>query len=59
MRLLLLASPSLVAALGLLPRLGRVPAPENHPGVPDAKVEWFQQRLDHFDFSERRTWQQQ
>ena len=43
------------AAVGLLPRLDHVPA---HPGVPDAKVEWTQQPLDHFDYGERRTWAQ-
>ena len=55
MRLLLrLVLPS-VAAIGLLPRLDFVPG---HAGVPDTKVEWFTQPLDHFDFAERRTWKE-
>ena len=49
---------SQISAIGLLERLGRVPAPEGHPGVPNATLTWHTQWLDHFDFGETRTFQQ-
>ena len=51
---LLLVSAPLADAVGLLARLGRVP----HPGVPNVTLHWHTQQLDHFDFSEKRVWQQ-
>jgi lysosomal Pro-X carboxypeptidase len=53
--LLFSSAPALTASLGLLARLGRVPA---HPGVPNVTLHHFEQPLDHFDFGERRQWLQ-
>ena len=58
MLLLLILAPAPTSALGLLPRIGRVPASPSHPGVPDCTKKWHEQLLDHFDFSEQRVWRQ-
>ena len=56
---LLLLLPSAAAAIGLLPKLGRVlPPSSSHPGVSNCTVSWHTQALDHFDYSEQRTWSQ-
>ena len=52
--LLLAATPG----IGLLARLGRVPASELHPGVANCTSKWHLQPLDHFDFAETRQWKQ-
>jgi lysosomal Pro-X carboxypeptidase len=51
-----LLSGGTTSALGLLPRLGRVPS--SHPGVPDCELRWHTQPLDNFDFSNSKTWRQ-
>ena len=53
--LLLLAT---TVSSGLLARLGRVPTLAGRPGVPNTTLSWHEQQLDHFDFSERRVFQQ-
>lgn len=46
------------AGIGLLDRLGRVPASIMHPGVANCTIKWHSQPLDHFDYAEQRVWQQ-
>ena len=46
------------SALGLLARMGRVPAAVGQPGVPDCTLYWHMQSLDHFDYAERRQFRQ-
>ena len=55
---LLAASLRSASALGLLSRLDRVPVAAGQPGVPNCTVHWHTQSLDHFDFTEQRTFQQ-
>ena len=56
--LLVLGRPQSCSALGLLARLGQVPASTLHPGVANCSKRWHSQPLDHFDFSEQRIWKQ-
>ncbi len=46
------------ARVGWLSRLDRFETSNAHPGVPNCTVHAYNQRLDHFDYSEGRTWRQ-